>query len=305
MDASDFKNVMLSINASISMAEFTEHLEQHEYEKAEQSSFMHAVDWILDKNRAIFRDKLKKGNVLYRSRCLDKLHLDKQFEKGLKVDISDKVCGFDEFSSREPSIFFSSPGRNNTSGQSYLYLAEDEYTACCEVKPTLHALISVSKFKFLKDMDIINFDVDQRIVGQDDFIRKFNMDPAKFFTIVMQLFASPTASTEEYRITQLISNQIRKAGIDGLCYRSAISGKKNYTIFNSHANNIKWIESRVVYFQSTCMNFIDINASKLLFKKENEIDQEQIDEYCKDAIGHLKRIQRKSNVAKTGTKETQ
>ena len=304
MNASDFKNVMLSLNASRSMLEFAEYLEQHEYEKAEQSAFMHAVDWLLDKNRETFRDKIKKGTILYRSRCLDKLHLDKLFDKGLNVDASNKVSGFDEFNSREPSIFIASPGRNNTNGQSYLYLAEDEYTACCEVKPTLHALISVAKFRLQSEMNIINFDIDQKIIGAQQFERDFNMNPARFFTIVMQLFASPVTSIEEYTITQLISNQIRKAGLDGICYRSAFSGKRNYTIFNSHPKNIKWIDSRVVYFQSTCLNFIDISTSELLYECENELNQQQIDEYSKGAIEHIKRMERKSRMLRPDTEAT-
>lgn len=293
-DAEKFGEWTLSFNASFCMNEYIDFIAKEDYESADQSQLMKAINWLLQPNRKIFRETLHNKKVLFRSRCLDGLDQEEYIFKGLSIDNSDNVIGLDGNNSKEPSIFKAKPGRNNTSGQSYLYLAEDEYTACCEVKPTLRTLISVAKFELKRDMKIINFDVDQHIIGADSFKREFKMAPGKFFTLIMQQFWTPASTPEEYKITQLISEQIRKAGYAGLCYRSSYSGKKNYTIFNSHESNIKWIESRVVFFHSTRCNIIDTNYLKLLdFQEEKNLELNDIEEIRKQIIKSIKTLKAK------------
>lgn len=56
------------------------------------------------------------------------------------------TIGFDEKNSIECPIGVSIDGRNNISGVSYLYVAEDEVTACEEIKTTLWVIISLAEF---------------------------------------------------------------------------------------------------------------------------------------------------------------
>lgn len=51
----------------------------------------------------------------------------------------------------------SKPGRNNIEGSSYIYLAGKPETACVEVKPIVTDIISLAKFKIMKDLKIIDF----------------------------------------------------------------------------------------------------------------------------------------------------
>ncbi len=72
--------------------------------------------------------------------------------------------------------------------------------------------------------------------------------------------------------TQIVSDYIRKAGYDGIAYRSFYTGGTNYTIFNSHKKNVRYIDSRIVSHQFTNEVFWDFNNSKALQSNVSNVE---------------------------------
>lgn len=72
-----------------------------------------------------------------------------------------------------------------------------------------------------------------------------------------------------YLFTQVISDEIRKAGYDGLRYISARSGGKNIIIFNPNQQNLKFLESKVVFISPAIYRIVDLSNSKELFDTDD------------------------------------
>lgn len=88
------------------------------------------------------------------------------------------------------------------------------------------------------------------------------MDLNTFFNSLMFSFCQP--DPEIYHFTQIISDYLRKSGIDGLAYLSFYTGKMNYTIFNSHKSNIRFDNSKIVSHHFTNEIFWDFNNNDTL-----------------------------------------
>lgn len=77
--------------------------------------------------------------------------------------------------------------------------------------------------------------------------------------MLMMQYCQPVSKKEDYRVTQIISDYIRKMGYDGILYRSFFTMKDNYTIFNCHKNKIAYRNSRIVVHQFSDDVFWDFN----------------------------------------------
>ena len=76
----------------------------------------------------------------------------------------------------------------------------------------------------------------------------------------MLRFFEPVRGENAYRATQIISDYLRKTGVDGIKYRSFLSpGGCNFTIFNSHPSYIKFCDSRVLIHKQANHSFWDFN----------------------------------------------
>ena len=85
-----------------------------------------------------------------------------------------------------------------------------------------------------------------------------------------------------YRATQIISDYLRKTGVDGIKYRSFLSpGGCNFTIFNSRPSYIKFCDSGVLIHKQANHSFWDFKNdteimsnrdAKLLVYKQNIAD---------------------------------
>ena len=62
-----------------------------------------------------------------------------------------------------------------------------------------------------------------------------------------------------YKISQYISELVRKHGYDGIAYKSFISNGKNYAIFNCCEANIKFIESEIVQVVAQHIDIVSLN----------------------------------------------
>lgn len=182
------------------------------------------------------------------------------------------ISGFDKYNSKEPPIGVAPSGRANMSGTTILYVSDNPYTACAEVRPRLTDCISVGIFKVCKPMTIIDFSEDQNVSVLSDSEDSFSV--AKLLTNVMVQFASPVSSTDDYIVTQYIADYIRKHGIDGICYKSSLTNGKNYAIFNCAEDYIQFVSSSIYYCHNISYDFIDINEEKKCIQKSKSPEEE-------------------------------
>lgn len=186
---------------------------------------------------------LPKGTELFRCRRLP--HGEKKRIGAVSYDESEnKLYGYDYYDSKEPPITISGAGRNNIKGTSYLYLAENEYTACVETRPNNFDILSVARFRIKKDIKVFDLSVDDNFKQFDDPERLFSA--TRFLSLVMASFYTPVSNETEYLIPQYISDLVRKYGFDGICYIGSMSWGKCYTIFTCGDNYVEFVDSELI-----------------------------------------------------------
>lgn len=179
--------------------------------------------------------------------------------------------GFDKYGSKEAPMGKTPPARNNISGMSYLYLAEDPYTACAEIRPYLRSVISLAQFKTKKEFKLMDFSPADTVnlsslmhLGEKlkpDGAQQ-NISVRETIKWIMRQFSQTVGKPEQYRVSQYISDYIRKTGFDGIRYSSSLTGGKNITLFNSHEANIQFVSSKLVYSLSQKYQIMDINSGE-------------------------------------------
>ena len=185
-------------------------------------------------------------------------------ETGIGRLSDDKFSGYNEINSREPILGISGVGRNNLAGVSYLYVASNESTACMEVKSQFGDLISLATFEILEPLFVIDFSRDRAF--DRGLSIQHNLSMGVFFTLLMSHYSEPVKDNRSYRATQIVSDYLRKTGIDGVAYRSSLSPEGvNYTIFNSHPSNIKYVGSKILIHKQANHSFWNLNEEKAVF----------------------------------------
>lgn len=240
-----------------------------------------------------FITTIDKNSVFYRARKIDINDYHKS-NKGLKINKDNEnyyyTNGYNELNSIEPPLGISVEGRNNISGSSYLYVAEDIETACAEIKTNAADFISLAKFEVQKPLKIVDFCNEKAF--EKYYSEKYNMSLGMFFTLLMFQYTKPITNPEEYKITQFISDYIRKAGFDGVSYRSFYTGKTNYTIFNCHKKNIKFVDSKILLHRLSRKIYWDFDNKKTLFAtkiKDEEFDFDSAKDMLKDLYDIMKK----------------
>lgn len=256
--------------------------------KIEENDVFKLLDRLLEPEISAFKKTLSSGYVLYRSRKVSVQDLSDK-ELGFKSELIDadkgiyNFSGYDASGSKEPPLMLSEEGRNNIKGVSYFYAADDEYTACAEVRPNSKNLVSLAKFKTLRPLQLIDFSNDVSVTEFKDKEKELNISIAKLFTRLMGQFCTQASSADDYLISQFVAEYIRKFSYDGIAYRSSQTFGINYTIFNSGKNSLKFISSKLIVVASHSYNFIDLNQCKSIvhdadFSKENDTDCERLRE---------------------------
>ena len=82
-----------------------------------------------------------------------------------------------------------------------------------------------------------------------------------------------------------MSDEIRKAGYSGIRYISARSGGKNITIFNPNQQNLKFIQSKIMFISPAIYRVVDLSASKELIDSD---DNQYYRRYDTEEINLLK-----------------
>lgn len=203
-----------------------------------------------------FIKTIRSRKKLYRARIIN----PDQLKRNLGIDVFDvggdyQTRGFDEGNSREAPLGMSREGRNNITGVSYLYLADNISTASVEIKSVCGQLVSVAEFETSKPLRVVDFSTDVMFDVEES--REDNIALGTLFTLIMSRFFLPVSDTSEYLATQIITDHIRKTGIDGIAYKSFYDMKgTNYTIFNSNRDSIRYRGSRILMHKSVNNAFL-------------------------------------------------
>lgn len=250
-------------NASFYFSRFLDRVKENKVREDGTDELLNLIDkYVIDGHQ--FYRTIKAGTVLYRARIIDSEKIKASL--GLKVSTDGKLSGYDESNSREAPLGYSAEGRNNISGVSYLYLASDAETACAEVKPTVRQLVSLAEFIIKRQVQIIDFSDEKVFESKSSDDESISLG-SLFAKIMLQYFV-PVVDSAEYRATQIITDHIRKTGIDGVAYKSFYNERgTNYTIFNSDRNRFEFIGSRIVMLQSERRTFLDFNNNNVFNAK--------------------------------------
>ena len=252
-----FYDITNYITAVACYNSFCDELRNHTIKLDGSNSLLSLIDkYVLDDKNKRFVKTINEKTKLYRARIAnDKdINLSNGFE--LKYN---KFSGFNETNSREAPFGIGVPaGRNNISGVSYIYLANDIVTACSEVKPSFYDIISVAEFESTRKFNVIDFSEDVNFSMSEEMDDKVRL--SLLFSYIMKAYTIPATTNEQYMISQFVSDYIRKAGFDGVVYKSFYSKDGiNYTIFNSHHSYLKYNWSKLMVYLSQNQHFLDMN----------------------------------------------
>ena len=125
-------------------------------------------------------------------------------------------------------------GRLNRPGVSYLYLATDEKTAICEVRPHPGHYVSVGEFECNTPVRVADFNA----ISIRQYCDSDNrLDQYLLLKTIEQLFSLPVPPEErgKYSFTQFLSDALRHLGFEGISYKSSVGLGVNLAIFDPHS----------------------------------------------------------------------
>lgn len=169
------------------------------------------IDQQKDSNTCI----IPKGQALYRARMSD---IDP--ENGSYCEnATDEFEEFDAEKLNAPPLELVKEGRLNTKAVRYLYLANSEYCAASEVRPTIGHYVVIGTGNTIKELKCYSL----------KFVQK-NGDP---LLCLKNDFRKPRIDKKSYLVTQLIAQYIQSLEFDGIIFSSAQYAKGiNYVLFN-------------------------------------------------------------------------
>lgn len=138
-------------------------------------------------------------------------------------------------------------GRVNPKGIPCLYFATTRQVAMCEVRPWIGSVLSVARFRTLRDLRLA--DCSWRDGGRGDGgTADGTGDPwppeieRAIWQSVDEAYSRPVTETDnkaEYAATQAFAEALRSEGLDGLVYRSAFAAEgANVAIFDLEAAEV-------------------------------------------------------------------
>ena len=244
-------------NSYLNYDEFAKLIEENNNKKIEESEIYILLENMLSEEKTKFKETLSTNTSLYRGRIVDINYTEKFSVSGNRLN------GLDKFESKEPPLHTTMNGRSNIAGASYLYVATDKYTAVAECKPLRGSFLSVAKFKITKELKIFNLCDNDSLGELKELQDSKNYSVKTLVELIMRAFYNSVYEIDSgYKISQYISELVRKHGYDGIAYKSFISNGKNYAIFNCCEANIKFIESEIVQVTAQHIDIVALNDGK-------------------------------------------
>lgn len=188
------------------------------------SDFQKYLDTLLKRQSEIINPE---EQVFYRAQ---RIFMDKRSEMQIcPKDESKGSSGIRGFHATRmtPDARFTKAGRANAPGDEYLYVASLPETACGEVLLLLRDLLSVSRFKIIKQLKILNLK-NIKIRDYTDYDIKAYRD---FAERIEEAFSRPVDDPELYAPSYHIAEYYKRNGIDGIKYGSFNNmGKDSYSL---------------------------------------------------------------------------
>ncbi len=197
---------------------------------------MKLIDEVFEKNISV----LEKGTKLYRARLTELTDMNIQ---------DDILTGFDEKGSMSPDAMLATAQRASPEKISYLYVAQDEYTALSETRPGLLSFISLAETETIEDLNIFDLWID---IATIDTVTDFTQFVMNFSAVIAE-----KNKGIDYLPMQYIAEYIKNKGADGIRYASFQSqGGKNFVIFKKE--KVRFLQSKIMYNQNVTYTFLDI-----------------------------------------------
>lgn len=254
--AAIISNVFSNAVANIQFSEFKENLENGQFEKVYTSAVFDAIINLCTDDNII---SIPAGTKVLRARIVK--DRDDIYRERNGIHFENKILrGYDWFNSKEPPVGVSSAGRANSRYSSYFYCADNGATAASEIKPNIGDYISLASFTVNQKLRLIRL-TEKEIVG-------ISTMPELYQNIIARHFTTPISDTNEYYLTQFISDEIRKLGVDGICYQSHFTNGNNYVIFNCPMKTLTFVNSKIIQLYSQTLNFIDYSSNTVISTTE-------------------------------------
>ncbi len=231
---------------------FKEDLKNGEYEKVYTSAVFCAVDALCSKQNIT---TLKAGTTVWRARIIRNMEEIYGSKKGIHFE-GNVLRGYNWYESKEPAVGISSEGRANSKYSSYFYCAVDGPTAASEIKANIGDYISLASFTIQRDLKLIR-------LTETDIADKRDLS-LYYQNVIARQFSIPVTNSSEYHPTQFISDEMRKHGIDGICFKSHFTNKDNYVIFNCSMDTISFVNSKIIQLYSQQLNYIDFSTNQII-----------------------------------------
>ena len=264
-------------NSYFNFHQFVQAIERNSNQEIEETPAYRLLVTMLSDDKKRFKEHLDKGTRLYRGRLVDVINDIQKFD----VD-GNTLFGLNEYESKEPPLHTSKGGRSNIAGASYLYVSKDKYTAISECKPLKEGFVSVAEFQTGREMTFFNLCDNDRVDELKEVEEKEYYLVSRLIELLMRAFYSAVYDSETgYKVSQYITELVRKFGYDGIAYRSHITNGKNYTIFNCCCSNIRFVTSALVQVIAQRIDVVALNDGRTV-ENPNEmptISAEQISQY--------------------------
>lgn len=213
------------------------------------------------------------GTKFYRARVIE-FDDYKKIEKGIGYD-ADRLRGYNWEESKEPPDGSNKEQRNSKKGEIALYVADDEVTACAEVKSEVRQYISLAEFELSENVQVLDFSKMQFTKPFHPYDNTYEVNIREILSKLEFYFSRPVYNFEEYKFSQQIVKHFREKGVKGFKYRSFYSSGSNYTFFDDPIKKFLWNDSRVLINYATANLFISLD-------KSNTIDLSNINKIEKD-----------------------
>lgn len=228
----------------------------------------------------MIEEQIPSGTEFFRARSEYKTKRLVQLENGLIEAHYEGSSGKDMGPPPPPNA---SAGRLNRAGVSFLYVATDEYTAVCEVRPHPGHIVSVGRAESLAGIRVV------RLTKMDFYDFYLSEELLNFYWLIHtldKLFSMPVVPDErpiKYCLSQVFSDAFRELGFDGMRYRSSVGTGENLVLFNWEGV-VDFSFSECVYVECVSykyrklplVNFCEFNyintEPNLYGKDESEID---------------------------------
>ncbi len=231
-----------------------------------------------------YKKKIPSDSLYYRARVIGT-----QTYKDLSVvsngNDNFKLIGFPSEKMMAPPKGKGEAGRANKSGESFLYLSSDPEVCCSEVRPIFTDMISVIKFRLLKDITVLDFkSIDCSSI--DMFEKEI------YKRIMIEMVEPKKEQTDDsYKLTQHISAYFKSKDIDGIKYGTLNSNNQehfNLALFDE-SNVIPDGESEVYRVISKASKFQNITDKEKVIGVSNGYEKLEM-ESVEEIILKIKRL---------------